>query len=123
MKKENIFRIVAIICLIIFSFTLVSCGNNNAAAPNQPQNKVINTTPAQQVTQTPVTPVEKPKVIESKITGSGPNGEGIKGHIDNKGVKIYHLPGDPYYNRTTHVAQWFFTTKDAESAGYRAILR
>ncbi len=122
MKKENIFRIVAIICLIIFSFTLISCGNSNAAAPNQPQNKVINTTPApvQQVTPAPV---EKPKVVENKIKGDGPNGEGIKGHIDSKGVKIYHLPGDPYYSRTTHVAQWFFTAKDAEAAGYRAILR
>lgn len=84
-----------------------------------------------QVTETvPISPIgaasniEQPKSPDpARITGSGPNGEGIKGHIDKNGVRIYHLPGDPYYSRTTHVSAWFFTVKDAQAAGYRAIKR
>lgn len=68
------------------------------------------------------TNVEKPKAITPvQVTGAGPNGEGIKGHTDKKGVKIYHFPGDPYYSRTTHVSAWFFTERDAQAAGYRHI--
>lgn len=123
MKKSNSFRILAFIWLLTFSFTLIGCDSNKTVTPQQPpQTQSTYTAPAP-VQQVAPTPVETPKVIEHKIMGSGPNGEGIKGHIDKKGVKIYHLPGDPYYNRTTHVAQWFFTTKDAEAAGYRAIIR
>lgn len=61
---------------------------------------------------------------EKKYYGNGPNGEGIKGHIDNKkGTKIYHIPGSTYYGRTTHVSQWFFTEREAREAGYRAPYR
>ena len=61
---------------------------------------------------------------EKKYYGNGPNGEGIKGHIDNKkGTKIYHIPGSTYYGRTTHVSQWFFTEREARAAGYRAPYR
>lgn len=58
---------------------------------------------------------------EKKYYGDGPNGEGIKGHIDNKkGTRIYHIPGSTYYNRTRNVSQWFFTEREAQAAGYRA---
>lgn len=61
---------------------------------------------------------------EKKYYGNGPNGEGIKGHIDKKkGTKIYHIPGSTYYGRTTHVSQWFFTEREAREAGYRAPYR
>lgn len=33
---------------------------------------------------------------------------------------IYHTPGSTYYSRTTNVAQWFCSEKEAENAGYRA---
>lgn len=61
---------------------------------------------------------------EKKYYGNGPNGEGIKGHIDKKtGSKTYHLPGSTYYSRTTHVSQWFFTEQEARAAGYQAASR
>ncbi len=129
MKKVHThFRIIAILCLIIFSIILISCGgNDNKSAQNVPAQSQQNTTvsiptSSPQAVTPPSTVTEKPKTVEpSKMVGQGPNGEGIKGHIDKKGVKIYHLPGDPYYSRTTHVAQWFFTEKDAVAAGYRHI--
>ncbi|SDN46005.1 hypothetical protein SAMN04488137_4529 [Fictibacillus solisalsi] len=41
---------------------------------------------------------------------------GIKGSENG----IYHVPGSTYYDRTTHVVQWFCSVEEAEEAGYRA---
>ncbi|WP_231293871.1 sunset domain-containing protein [Thermoanaerobacterium thermosaccharolyticum] len=47
------------------------------------------------------------------------NGHGlIKGNINSKGERIYHLPGDPWYDRTKAEA-WFKTESEAQAAGYR----
>jgi glucan-binding YG repeat protein len=43
-----------------------------------------------------------------------------KGLIKGSKTHIYHVPGSTYYSRTTNVAQWFKTVKEAEAAGYRA---
>ncbi|XXF54581.1 ComEC/Rec2 family competence protein [Thermoanaerobacterium thermosaccharolyticum] len=49
------------------------------------------------------------------------NGHGlIKGNINSKGEKIYHLPGDPWYDRTKAEA-WFKTEAEAQAAGYRPV--
>ncbi|MDN6967662.1 hypothetical protein FCS83_03675 [Oenococcus sp. UCMA 17063] len=50
------------------------------------------------------------------------NGQGtILGVInEERGTKIYHLPGDPYYNRIKNVAARFKTVQEAIDAGYRA---
>ncbi|MER2261130.1 MAG: thermonuclease family protein [Psychrobacillus sp.] len=46
----------------------------------------------------------------------------IKGNINSKGDKIYHLPGQQYYEMT--VAEEMFCSKDeAEAAGFRATKR
>ena len=69
-------------------------------------------------------PAKSSPTNEKKYYGNGPNGEGIKGHIDNKkGTRIYHIPGSTYYSRTKHVSQWFFTEREAREAGYRAPYR
>lgn len=49
----------------------------------------------------------------------GKNGEGlIKGNINRKGDKIYHMPGGAYYNDT--VAEMYFKTeKEAVENGFR----
>lgn len=52
----------------------------------------------------------------------GPNGETIKGNINSKGEKIYHMPGSKYYDKTVP-EQWFFTERDAINAGYRPAKR
>lgn len=98
--------------------TSSSSGQESKAAVPVPivkENKAA--TPA----ASPPPPTQK---TEKKYYGNGPNGEGIKGHIDRKkGTKIYHIPGSTYYNRTRNVSQWFFTEKEAQSAGYRAPYR
>lgn len=47
----------------------------------------------------------------------------IKGNINSKGEKIYHLPGGAYYNKTkidtSKGERWFNTEKEARAAGWR----
>lgn len=42
----------------------------------------------------------------------------IKGNINSKGEKIYHVPGGAYYDRTIP-EEWFCTEEEAQQAGYR----
>jgi len=42
----------------------------------------------------------------------------IKGNINSRGEKIYHLPGGRYYD-VTKAEEWFCTEEEAMKAGYR----
>lgn len=42
----------------------------------------------------------------------------IRGNINREGERIYHMPSDPYYNRTNPEAL-FCTEAEAEAAGFR----
>lgn len=42
----------------------------------------------------------------------------IKGNINAKGEKIYHIPGSSHYERT-HAEVWFATEVEAKTAGFR----
>lgn len=42
----------------------------------------------------------------------------IKGNINSKGEKIYHVPGGQYYDKTI-AEEWFCTEAEAQAAGYR----
>lgn len=46
----------------------------------------------------------------------------IKGNINSKGEKIYHMPGGAYYEKT-NPEEMFCSTQDAEKAGFRASKR
>jgi Micrococcal nuclease (thermonuclease) homologs len=46
----------------------------------------------------------------------------IKGNINSRGEKIYHLPGGRYYKQTK-AEQWFCTEEEAAAAGFRAAKR
>ncbi|RYD05364.1 hypothetical protein N752_09715 [Desulforamulus aquiferis] len=56
---------------------------------------------------------------QNKETEAGPKGETIKGNINSRGEKIYHVPGGQYYEQTNPEA-WFFTEEEAQTAGFRA---
>ncbi|WP_299406414.1 thermonuclease family protein [uncultured Roseobacter sp.] len=51
----------------------------------------------------------------------------IKGNISRKGTRIFHVPGQLYYERTgirpETGERWFCTISDAQSAGWRAARR
>ena len=48
----------------------------------------------------------------------------IKGNINGKGAKIYHVPGDVNYAKTRvdtdRGERWFCTEEEARAAGWRA---
>lgn len=55
---------------------------------------------------------------------SPPAGCDIKGNVSfDSGEKIYHLPGDPYYNQTVinpdYGERWFCTEQEAQANGWR----
>ncbi|MHB8157367.1 MAG: thermonuclease family protein [Desulfocucumaceae bacterium] len=62
------------------------------------------------------------KETQGAATVSGPKGETIKGNINSKGEKIYHVPGGNFYAATVPEG-WFFTEEEARIAGYRRSLR
>jgi hypothetical protein len=51
----------------------------------------------------------------------------IKGNINAKGERIYHMPGGQWYDRTridpAQGERWFCSANDARAAGWRKALR
>lgn len=47
----------------------------------------------------------------------------IKGNVNTRGERIYHMPGQRYYDRTSiqasHGERWFCTEAEARAAGWR----
>lgn len=62
---------------------------------------------------------EKPKQKASGSNQTPPEGKPIKGNINAKGDKIYHVPGSASYEQTK-AEMWFATEEEAKAAGFRA---
>ncbi|WP_432776849.1 thermonuclease family protein [Brevibacillus gelatini] len=64
---------------------------------------------------------DKTKAKPAKSAGSEtpPEGKAIKGNINSKGEKIYHVPGSASYEQTK-AEMWFATEEEAQAAGFRA---
>lgn len=47
----------------------------------------------------------------------------IKGNVSTQGERIYHMPGDEYYEQTrisaSHGERWFCSAEEAEAVGWR----
>lgn len=47
----------------------------------------------------------------------------IKGNVNTRGERIYHVPGQEYYDKTRIVAEhgeyWFCSEQEARAAGWR----
>lgn len=71
------------------------------------------------------TTVRAPAPAPVKTTASAASCN-IKGNISSKGEKIYHVPGQRYYNVTkispAKGERWFCSEQDALSAGWRKAL-
>lgn len=55
----------------------------------------------------------------NKSPAKAPEGKPIKGNINAKGEKIYHVPGSASYEQT-NAEMWFATEEEAKAAGFRA---
>jgi hypothetical protein len=63
-------------------------------------------------------------LLASSTATAGENDEcNIKGNVNTRGERIYHVPGDRYYDETKIVAnhgeRWFCSEKEAKAAGWR----
>jgi hypothetical protein len=68
-------------------------------------------------TDTVATPSQHDGAGQSSGSDAGPAAT-VKGNINRDGEKIYHLPGDPAYERT-HAEEMFRSAEEAEAAGFR----
>ena len=52
-----------------------------------------------------------------------PGGCNIKGNVNTRGERIYHVPGQKYYDKTrisaSHGERWFCSEEEARAAGWR----
>jgi micrococcal nuclease len=62
---------------------------------------------------------QKPTQEEKSPSEIPPEGKLIKGNINAKGDKIYHVPGSASYEQTK-AEMWFATEEEARAAGFRA---
>lgn len=64
-------------------------------------------------------------VVGSLDAQSAPGGQqcNIKGNVSTQGERIYHVPGQKYYNDTrisaSHGERWFCSEEEARAAGWR----
>ena len=77
-----------------------------------------NTNSSPITTNTPNTPNATDNANTSPAPSNGSHEGEIKGNINSKGEKIYHVPGGAYYDRTV-AEEWFKTEEEAQAAGYR----
>lgn len=63
-------------------------------------------------------PQTKHRVVKGNGSYNCPKGYPIKGNINSKGEKIYHVPGGQFYNKTKP-EYCFCTEQDARNAGFR----
>jgi len=84
--------------------------NANAAAATSSVNK-------QEKGASPTASSAK-KQDKPAASSEAPEGKLIKGNINSKGEKIYHVPGSPNYDRTVPEV-WFATEEEAQAAGFR----
>ncbi|MFL0197417.1 hypothetical protein ACJDU8_17880 [Clostridium sp. WILCCON 0269] len=90
--------------------------SSSSSSSNSSQSKTSESASSQQQSNT-----SSNGNANSSSVGNTQNSSGqglIKGNINSKGEKIYHLPGDPYYDRTK-AEKWFNTEAEAQAAGYR----
>lgn len=88
MFKRKYIHIIATL-LMLFNLTAVGCTSNNKTNSSA---------------KTETTEQSKEKTI--------------KGNINSKGEKIYHMPNGQFYD-VTKPEEWFATEEEAQAAGYR----
>ncbi|RYE49814.1 MAG: hypothetical protein EOP24_00815 [Hyphomicrobiales bacterium] len=57
------------------------------------------------------------------VSAEGTSGCNIKGNVSTRGERIYHVPGQKYYEETrisaSHGERWFCSEEEARAAGWR----
>lgn len=93
-----------------------------AAKKKDEEARVAQATKKENEVKAAATSEQDSEKVSPKTSSAPSNDVSNDGDCDIKGSQtgIYHVPGSTYYSRTTNVVQWFCSTEEAESAGYRA---
>lgn len=112
--------LIGAVCLAVFLIWIVVRPSSLAEIPTEAPTAV----PVRQSLPDPTAP---PPTVDPQLMILYQDDDGsclIKGNINSKGVKIYHLPGSSAYNSTkidTKAGErWFCTEYDAIRAGWHA---
>lgn len=61
--------------------------------------------------------------VAAPVLGQDGGACNIKGNVSTQGERIYHVPGQKYYNDTrisaSHGERWFCSEEEARAAGWR----
>jgi len=101
-------------------YSITRNGRTEEFDPNAPAPPPAAPSPPE--TQAKVNSSRQAPAAHVNNSGPGPNGETIKGNINRKGERIYHVPGGASYNKTIP-EEWFFTEDEARAAGFRRAKR
>ena len=102
------------------SYNFASSSSKSSSSSNSQTNKTTSekqstsNTNSQSSSKPSTQPSPQPETTETSTSGTGK----IKGNINSKGEKIYHMPGGAYYDRTDPEV-WFSTEEEAQAAGFR----
>lgn len=106
-------------CLAIAP-SLVSCSRNDDRVSDSPYRDSASVSDTRQSDPTAAPKPVSPILSEPSTPAPGC---AIKGNVNSKGEKIYHVPGAKYYEKTQIVEssgeRWFCTEEEARAAGWR----
>ena len=62
-------------------------------------------------------------LLATAISAAESDACNIKGNVNTRGERIYHVPGQRYYDKTrisaAHGERWFCSEEEARAAGWR----
>lgn len=96
----------------------------NISITKKAKQNITKTKKNKKITKTKkITTTKKTTNKKQKVKSTSNNSQGkIKGNINSKGEKIYHVPGGVFYEKTI-AEEYFDTEEQAQAAGYRASKR
>ena len=112
----------ALVVLALLFLAGLSTQPSPSARPPEPTPEATPIIDLPEATPAPPPPPEPELGCPEGCTAPKPNCE-IKGNISQKREKIYHLPGQQYYDKTVispdKSERWFCTEQEARANGWR----
>ena len=109
--------------LVIIGLSVLSLGFLGHIFGGPPQSQATAPVAAQAVPDQPLQATPRPVRVQVMPPAPTPTACVIKGNISSSGERIYHVPGQRYYDKTLinglQGERWFCTEQEAIAAGWR----
>lgn len=121
-RKPNTVLVTAVLVVLALVGIkwLIKSDAQPQATTSSPTPVIVIQQPAQNTPPANPPAIQQPvkKIIQQ--APESPREAVIKGHANDAGEKIYHLPGSGWYDLTKNGITWFRTEEEAKQAGFRA---